>query len=66
MQGAETYLIGKWSVDPSLNQVQWDGVVRHLEPRAMDVLVHLMNRPEQVISAEELLHHYWTLHTAGL
>lgn len=62
--GPNTYLLGNWAVDPTLNRVQMDAVTRRLEPRAMDVLVHLMNRPAQVVSSEELLKHYWTRHTA--
>lgn len=64
MQPSQTYILGKWVVEPSLNQVSWNRVVRHLEPRAMDVLVHLMDHSERVVSQEELLKRYWTAHTA--
>lgn len=64
MPTTQTYRLGKWVIEPSLNQLSWNSVVRRLEPRAMEVLVHLMDRPKQVVSQKELLMEYWTAHTA--
>ena len=51
--------IGAWTADPALNQLeQGDRSVR-LEPRAMDVLMHLAARTGEVISLEELMRAVW-------
>ncbi len=60
----DTYLIGKWTIEPTLNLVQCSDDARHLKPRAMDVLVHLLESPNEVVSINELLDRYWTKHTA--
>lgn len=53
------FLVGEWRVAPPLNLlVRGDEQVR-LEPRVMDVLVHLAERAEEVVSKEELIEHVW-------
>jgi len=53
------FLVGEWQVAPPLNLlVRGDEQVR-LEPRVMDVLVHLAERADEVVSKEELIEHVW-------
>ncbi|HEY6323078.1 MAG TPA: winged helix-turn-helix domain-containing protein [Thermoanaerobaculia bacterium] len=53
------FLVGEWQVAPALNLlVRGDEQVR-LEPRVMDVLVHLAERADEVVSKEELIEHVW-------
>jgi DNA-binding winged helix-turn-helix (wHTH) protein/Tfp pilus assembly protein PilF len=53
------FLVGEWQVAPPLNLlVRGDEQVR-LEPRVMDVLVHLAERANGVVSKEELIEHVW-------
>jgi DNA-binding winged helix-turn-helix (wHTH) protein/Tfp pilus assembly protein PilF len=53
------FLLGEWQVAPPLNLlVRGEEQVR-LEPRVMDVLVHLAERADEVVSKEELIEHVW-------
>jgi transcriptional activator of cad operon len=53
------FLVGEWRVAPPLNLlVRGDEQVR-LEPRVMDVLVHLAERADEVVSKEELIERVW-------
>lgn len=54
-----SYQFGKWRVEPHLNRVRKASEERLLEPKAMAVLVYLLERPGQVISAAELLDQVW-------
>lgn len=55
----QCFQFGAWFVNPA-NQSLHDGKQeRHLEPRAMDVLVALCRRPHTVLSADELLEQCW-------
>lgn len=58
------FQFGEWEVDRATNSVRKGGLRHQMAPRAMDVLVTLCGRPNQVISAEELLLACWgsTLH----
>jgi TolB-like protein/Tfp pilus assembly protein PilF len=51
--------IGNWTVEPALNQLSADGRTVRLEPKAMAVLVHLAERPGEVVSRETLLAAVW-------
>src|SRR5258706_1469806 len=52
--------VGAWTIDARANTLQRDGqkAVR-LEPRAVEVLLHLAGRPGEVIGREELLAAVW-------
>lgn len=60
----KSFRFGEWKVDPETNSLEQGAVRRQLEPRAMDVLLFLCQRPAAVVSAEELLQACWgsTLH----
>jgi adenylate cyclase len=51
--------VGDWTVQPDLNQLSTQGRVVKLEPKAMAVLLHLANRPGQVVGREALLSQVW-------
>jgi adenylate cyclase len=51
--------IGDWTAEPALNLLQQGDRSVRLEPRAMDVLMHLASRPGEVMSVEELMATVW-------
>src|SRR5437762_1582981 len=51
--------VGDWIVEPDLNQLSAPGKAVKVEPKAMAVLLHLANRPRQVVSRETLLSDVW-------
>jgi len=55
----DRFRLGDWMVDPSLSRISdGDGTV-HVEPRAMEVLVYLASRPNELVSKQDLVHHVW-------
>jgi adenylate cyclase len=57
MQG--DFRLGQWLVRPKLNTVLADGRAIRLEPKFMQVLVCLADRPGEVVSKEELIRTVW-------
>jgi DNA-binding winged helix-turn-helix (wHTH) protein/TolB-like protein/Tfp pilus assembly protein PilF len=57
--GAEKLQVGNWTVDPALNQLSAAGKTVKLEPKSMEVLVYLAERPGQVVSRDALLSAVW-------
>jgi len=57
--GANTIRIGDWIVIPSQNLLENAGRRIRLEPRAMEVLVYLAERPGEVVSNGELIETVW-------
>ena len=53
------FRIGDWLADPTLDELHRADERVKVEPRAMRVLVHLAQRPGQVVSADELLEAVW-------
>jgi len=51
--------VGEWRVAPELNQVSRAGECARLEPRAIELLVFLAQRPGEVVSRDELLAALW-------
>src|SRR5437899_13099452 len=51
--------VGDWTVEPDLNQLSMQGRAVQVEPKAMAVLLHLADRPGQVIGREALLSQVW-------
>ncbi len=51
--------IGDWTVEPDLNQLSAQGRAVKVEPKAMAVLLHLADRPGQVVGREALLSQGW-------
>jgi len=59
MTAAEDFRLGAWLVQPSLNRVSRGGDSAPLQPRFMDLLVHLARSPGKVVSKEEILDAVW-------
>jgi DNA-binding winged helix-turn-helix (wHTH) protein/tetratricopeptide (TPR) repeat protein len=51
--------IADWSVDPTTNRIRRAGEVVRLEPKAMDVLVYLVDNAGRVVSRDELMRAVW-------
>lgn len=54
-----SYRLDDWDVHPQLNELCKGDVRVHLEPLAMDILIHLSANARKVVSAKELLERYW-------
>jgi DNA-binding winged helix-turn-helix (wHTH) protein/TolB-like protein len=54
-----TLQVGEWRVAPELNQISRAGECVRVEPKAIELLVFLMQRRGEVISREELLTALW-------
>ena len=53
------FRVGDWLVEPAVGCVSRDGGAVKLEPKVMDLLVHLARRPGRVLSREELEEAVW-------
>lgn len=53
------FRVGDWTVEPDLNQLSTQGRAVQVEPKAMAVLLHLADRPGQVVDREALLSQVW-------
>jgi eukaryotic-like serine/threonine-protein kinase len=51
--------VGRWLVQPSLNELRDGPTVRHLEPQVMDLLVFLASREGRVVSKDEIIDGVW-------
>lgn len=54
-----TFRIGEWLVRPELCEISRGGERTHLEPKVMDVLVHLAAHAGEVVSKQELTDAVW-------
>lgn len=55
----KSFRFGQWHVDPATNTLNSGELRRQIEPRAMDVLLHLARHPHTVIAADALLDACW-------
>src|SRR5437868_5567493 len=53
------FVIGEWTVTPTRNLLVRGQEQVRVEPRVMDVLVHLAERAGEVVSKEELVERVW-------
>src|SRR5215472_8138723 len=53
------FRVGPWLVQPGLNTVSHNGTSLRLEPKVMEVLVCLADRPGQTIAKQALLNRVW-------
>jgi len=58
--GQSPFYIGKWLVDPASGRIRQDKTEIKLEPKVMEVLVYLAQRPGKVITRENLEQDVWT------
>ncbi len=52
--------VGEWFVQPDLNQISRGGQVVAVEPKVLEVLVHMARHPGEVLSRENILQGVWT------
>lgn len=57
MQG--DFRIDDWLIQPQINSVEKEGKTWHLEPKVMQVLLHLASHPNEVLSKDRLLEAVW-------
>src|SRR5258707_2481030 len=53
------FRIDEWLIQPQINSVEKEGKTWHLEPKVMQVLVHLASHPNEVLSKDRLLEAVW-------
>ncbi len=56
----KTFWLGEWRVQPALNRIECGEEARHLEPRAMDLLVFLADHAGEVIAKDQLIRAVWS------
>lgn len=59
MPSSAIYQVGDWQILPELNALRHIDEQRHLEPRAIELLLYFAQRPNEVISRSELLEQLW-------
>lgn len=50
---SDAFRFGEWLVEPDLNRLTRGAESASIEPRSMDVLVHLLTHNDRVVSADE-------------
>ena len=65
MEDQRTLFIDGWQVDKDSHRIFRDGLEEKLEPRSMELLVYLVQRPGQVISREEIEDQVWRGRVVG-
>src|SRR5438093_5492833 len=58
-RGRAGFVVGEWTVAPSRNLLMRGDEQVRVEPRVMDVLVHLAQQADQPVSKEELIERVW-------
>jgi DNA-binding winged helix-turn-helix (wHTH) protein len=53
------FRLNPWLIEPSLGRISSAGVERVVEPKTMEVLVHLASRAGEVTSSDELIDSVW-------
>lgn len=56
---SDRFRLGDWLVDASLSRLTSGNKVVHLEPRAMEVLVYLAGRADELVAKQDLIDHVW-------
>ena len=53
------FRIGAWDINPSANEFVQEGEAVRVEPKVMQVLLALVERPGEVVSRDDLLKQVW-------
>ena len=61
IRSGKNFVIGPFIVDPSRNILRYDSDLVSLEPKIMDVLVHLILRQGEVCSREDIIAAVWNV-----
>lgn len=59
------FRLGEWTVEPASGQLRQGDMTRKLEPRVMDLLMALAQRPGEVLSREQLEQEVWSGRVVG-
>jgi adenylate cyclase len=51
--------LGDWWIEPNLNRISASGKIIQIEPKVMEVLAFLADRPGEVLSKEEIMKNVW-------
>ena len=65
MNGPRIIKIGDWTARPAQNLLERDGRSVKVEPRTMEVLLHLASRAGEVVSADEFINTVWQGRVVG-
>ena len=55
----DVFHIGEWLVEPELNRIERNDETLHLEPKIMEVLVHLARHGPRVVTRQQLIDGVW-------
>ena len=53
------FFVGEWQVTPATNSIRRGEQTKHLEPKAMDVLLLLCEKQGELLTSEEIISHCW-------
>ena len=65
MENPQTLIIDGWRIDAEINRISRDGVEVKLEPRSMELLLFLAERPGQVVTRAEIEEQVWRGRVVG-
>jgi DNA-binding winged helix-turn-helix (wHTH) protein len=65
MIGNSEFRLGEWTVQPALNTIRRDDNRVRIEPRYMDLLVHLARHPSEVVGPDVILQKVWSGQIVG-
>jgi len=57
--------IDRWKIDANSHRISRDGIEQKLEPRSMELLIYLSERPNQVVSRQEIEENVWNGRIVG-
>jgi DNA-binding winged helix-turn-helix (wHTH) protein/TolB-like protein len=58
-EAAAPFAIGEWLVTPRTGELMRSDERRHLQPKTMDLLQYLAERPGELVGTDEILDHVW-------
>ena len=59
MENKTSISIDGWQIDALSHRISRDGVEKKLEPRSMELLIYLADRPNQVVTRQEIEENVW-------
>jgi DNA-binding winged helix-turn-helix (wHTH) protein len=59
IEKTSVFFIGDWQVTPESNSLRYNDLIKHIEPKAMDVLLLLCQQVDRVLSADDIADQCW-------